>query len=303
MFGKKSTSTDDPYREVITEDDSVGTGVAPAPQAASGVHTPLDEVTQGLSEPDQNNEASQVAATPTMASPILDTPAPEVKSKFIVDEVKSQEQSNDQQSPLAQEDPNLQELKRREKELEAQIITEAPVLSEKPVEQVEVAQKKPLSFAGGSGVMTPDQFVNELEASMKELEASLPPVEEVVPATPTEPAIPQGEQTGEKYQEASTPLITPYLEQEMGEAGEKQTNFDALYDSAGLVKVQSFEELYLILGQLPFFTESQSGQFAFTFLKDLIERFRRGDASINTLESTGKLKSKVLELFNQEAHS
>jgi len=314
MFGKKSKRSSDPYREVITEED-IGS-VVPAKQSATEPPTQTSKMSRE-EEAQIHQQKRVIPPQPQVYMPpqeeVLPPAAKPVEqqasqSQFIVDEVNTHG-SLEESSVIIDDTVDLQTLKQREEELEAHlasqkvVVPESELIDSAPVENI---QEDDPSQVVGIPMMTPDQFVDGLEAGLGELERSLPPAESsevqqeiAQPAIsqPQEKIVPQGDQIGVMYQE-TTPQRAP--EEKIVHSG--GVSFDSLYTSAGIAGVRSFDDLYFTLDQLPFFTETSSGQFALTFLKDLIDRVREGNASINTLRSTGQLRNKVLELLNEEVN-
>jgi len=142
----------DPYHEVISPDDLVG--IVPAKQEVLGVHTPLQEVSEELN--------LQKKETPVRLQ-VQETPPRPFENQFVVDEVASAlEQTSEALVPSVEADQevaprvitegsSLEDLKKREQQLENHFAQRASDQREQDILYAEKAEDEDLKKVG-SGV-------------------------------------------------------------------------------------------------------------------------------------------------------
>lgn len=311
MTGNNASLSTDPYREPISEADSAGVGIAPAKKVTSHMHTPLDEVRGEWTAREEGEEEvlEQETQTSGISQSFVETPIshdtienkvqlepaststvkPENSSQeeteppqFVIEEIKPVEVplENLPTTQSSQFDPDavdLEVLKQREKELELHLAEQKKLQEELHPEPIELPDFR---------VMSPSVFAESLKEELDELQKTMSAVEQDTPQKEEQLVDNNVANRG-----SSTGVYTP----------EKAVlQFEVAYQEKHIEQARTFDELYAKLDDMDLFHDGPGGEYALRILKKQIEMVRAGSASINTIDTVGGLRMKVLELTTAE---
>lgn len=141
----------DLYREPIDSEDLEG--IAPAKKEVAGMTTPLQEISQGWGVDTENI-----------------SPKTETSNQFVVEEVAPAIPV--QEVPVTQnQEPNLEDLKRREAELEAHFANKSEIEIQKE-QKADLIQKAENAFEQGKSPITFNKMIDGIEQDIRSLERS-----------------------------------------------------------------------------------------------------------------------------------